>query len=334
MSEKQTYDKVLLVSGLILGLGVAAYGTLTFLGLDEQYKFTTRVTDKPVEPPAGIKKAAAVNQEIGATHDLKPISLGSQEYVAFVAPNLWIKTGGTDPFDIISGPPLHGSIPNKWFLDNGLDDIFIYSDVLSRDPDNDGFTVLEEYEARTLPNDAASHPPLVNKLYVHEIKQFGFYLLFSQADGKDFTFKGMNRSKQDLWKKTVQLNGQFGDATGKPRFELVDVVTKEFKNPSMDIVDKDEEATVKDLKPTKNGQTYTIRKGSKFFIPIVDKKVNLTITAGPDRNTSFEVEEGADFQIPGDTKQTYTLKAIDNTTQTVTIADKKTGEQKTINKKK
>ena len=179
MSEKQNYDKILMVSGIVLGLGVAAYGAWTFMKLDDQYKFTTRVSEKPVEPPSGIKKAETVNQEISASHELKPIVQETQEYVGFVAPNLWIKTGGTEPFDIVSGPPIHGNIPNKWFLDNGLEDIFIYSDVLTRDPDNDGFTVQEEYEAKTHPNDPNSHPPLINKLYVDEIKQFGFYLVLS-----------------------------------------------------------------------------------------------------------------------------------------------------------
>ena len=105
-----------------------------------------------------------------------------------------------EPFDIISGPPIHGNIPNKWFLDNGLENEFVYSDVLTRDPDNDGFTVQEEYAAKTHPNDPNSHPPLVSKLFVDEMKQFGFYLAFTQADGNDFTFKGMNRAKQEIWK--------------------------------------------------------------------------------------------------------------------------------------
>ena len=100
------------------------------------------------------------------------------------------------------------------------------------------------------------------------------------------------------------------------------------------VPETDEEAVVKDLKPTKNGQTYTIRRGTKYVIPIIDKKVNLTITAGPERDTSFEVEEGSDFRIPGDAKQIYTLKTDDNATQTVTIANKTTGEQTTLSKKK
>lgn len=337
MSEKQNYDKILLTGGIILGLGVAAYGTMTLLGLNEQYKFTTRVSDKPIEAPAGIKTASAVNQDISAEHALKPIQLDTQSYVGFVAPNLWIKSGGTEPFDIISGPPIHGNIPNKWFLDNKLDDIFIYSDVLSRDPDNDGFTIQEEYEAKTLPNDPKSHPPLVSKLYLDEIKQFGFYLAFTQVDGNDFTFKGMTRSKQDLWKNTTQVNGQFGtrkNTNDKPRFELVNVAIKEFQNEGLGIVDKAEEATVKDLKPTKNGQTYTIRNGSKYLIPIIDKKATLTIAAGPERDTNVEIEEGGEFRIPGDAEQTYVLKTVDNAAQTVTIANKTTGEQTTLSKKK
>ena len=176
MSEKQNYDKILLASGIVLGLGVAVYGTVTLLGLNDKYKFTTQVSEKAIEPPPGIKKAAEVNQELSASHELKPIAQETQQYVGFVAPNLWIKEGGMEPFDIISGPPIHGNIPNKWFLDNGLENEFVYSDVLTRDPDNDGFTVQEEYEAKTHPNDPNSHPPLVNKLFVDEIKQFGFYM--------------------------------------------------------------------------------------------------------------------------------------------------------------
>ena len=66
MSEKQNYDKILLASGIVLGLGVAVYGTVTLLGLNDKYKFTTQVSEKAIEPPPGIKKAAEVNQELCA----------------------------------------------------------------------------------------------------------------------------------------------------------------------------------------------------------------------------------------------------------------------------
>ncbi len=111
MSEKQNYDKILMVSGIVLGLGVAAYGAWTFMKLDDQYKFTTRVSEKPVEPPSGIKKAETVNQEISASHELKPIVQETQEYVGFVAPNLWIKTGGRNPSTSCPDRPFTGISP-------------------------------------------------------------------------------------------------------------------------------------------------------------------------------------------------------------------------------
>ncbi len=131
MSEKQNYDKILLASGIVLGLGVAAYGTLTLMGLNDKYKFPIQISEKTIEPPPGIRKAAEVGQELSASHELKPIAQETQKYVGFVAPNLWIKEGEMEPFDIISGPPIHGNIPNKWFLDNGLENEFVYSDVLT-----------------------------------------------------------------------------------------------------------------------------------------------------------------------------------------------------------
>ena len=49
MSEKQNYDKILLASGIVLGLGVAVYGTVTLLGLNDKYKFTTQVSEKAID---------------------------------------------------------------------------------------------------------------------------------------------------------------------------------------------------------------------------------------------------------------------------------------------
>ncbi len=344
MSEKQNYDKILLTSGIVLGLGVATWGVITLVGLDKVHKFSTKVTTQEVETPAGIAEAKNLNAVLTEDHTLKPIPLRGegnvllQEYVGFASPSLWIKLGDTEPFDIIAGKPIHGNIPNKWFIDNRLEKEFVYDDVLTRDPDGDGFTVLEEFEAGTHPNDPANHPTLTDKLNITDdgIKQSGFYLVFSQADGDNFSFKAVTRSGQEIWKDTVTPNTEFGVRKGSKdpkRFQLVSVEKKEFKDPKLDMVEEAMVATVKDLKATKNGQTYTVRQGSKHQIAITDRKVIFTITAGSASGETVEVEEGADFLIPGTKTPVYTVKVIDNKSQTATIADKKTGTQKTITKK-
>jgi hypothetical protein len=57
---------------------------------------------------------------------------------------------------------LYPPVPNQWLIDKGLD----YTDmnILDRDPKGKGFTVLEEFQAGTDPNDPKQYPPLFTKL--------------------------------------------------------------------------------------------------------------------------------------------------------------------------
>jgi hypothetical protein len=58
--------------------------------------------------------------------------------------------------------PLYPPVPNDWLISHHLD----YTDmnILDRDPKNKGFTVREEYEAGTDPNNPTEFPPLCGKL--------------------------------------------------------------------------------------------------------------------------------------------------------------------------
>ncbi len=60
-------------------------------------------------------------------------------------------------------------MPDKWEKEMGLNP----NDPLdaNKDLDNDGFTNLEEYQAKTDPRDSKSHPALAKKLYVDSIKR-------------------------------------------------------------------------------------------------------------------------------------------------------------------
>lgn len=71
--------------------------------------------------------------------------------------------------DIMQGDvEIFPGIPNQWLKEHNLD----YTDkkLLERDPDNDGYTILEEFLAGTNPNDPASHPAPWTKLRLVAIK--------------------------------------------------------------------------------------------------------------------------------------------------------------------
>jgi hypothetical protein len=86
-----------------------------------------------------------------------------------------------DPFEPTS-PPLHPPIPNRWFLDHGLENQILDADVLDQDPDKDGFTVLDEYVGNTDPQDPASHPPYLTKLRLKRFIKIPFRLKFEAYD--------------------------------------------------------------------------------------------------------------------------------------------------------
>jgi hypothetical protein len=67
---------------------------------------------------------------------------------------------------------LHPPVPNTWFIENNLDIADL--DILSGDPDGDGFTNLDEYLGHTNPQDKNSHPPYTTKLRLAKFIQQPF----------------------------------------------------------------------------------------------------------------------------------------------------------------
>lgn len=79
--------------------------------------------------------------------------------------------------DIMQGDEeIFPGIPNQWLKDNRLD----YTDkkLLERDPDDDGYTNLEEFRAGTDPNDSNSHPAPWTKLRVVAVKKQNLNITF------------------------------------------------------------------------------------------------------------------------------------------------------------
>ncbi|MEM8953143.1 MAG: Amuc_1099 family pilus-like system protein, partial [Verrucomicrobiota bacterium] len=80
---------------------------------------------------------------------------------------------------------LRPPVDNTWLVENGLD--FLRADVLDLDPEGDGFSNLEEWNAKTSPSDAESTPPILTKLDFVRREQENYVIEFSaKPDAQTF----------------------------------------------------------------------------------------------------------------------------------------------------
>jgi hypothetical protein len=112
---------------------------------------------------------------------------------------------------------IHAPVPNEWLEQFNLP--ITEADVLTQDPDSDGFTNLEEWQHHTNPTDKSSHPAFIAKLKMKSFAQEPFRLVF--ASWVDDTF-ALNTS--DLKEPTQFL--KIGDTIRGTKFKIVKFTEK------------------------------------------------------------------------------------------------------------
>lgn len=165
-------------------------------------------------------------------------------------------------------------IPNRWFLNNGLQLMDPKSPL--QDPDKDGFLNEDEYRAKTDPNNKDSHPPYVTKLFLKKFEKVAFRLVFKAYDGepkktKDYSKFSFQIDTLDRKQPSEFLN--LGQMVPNTKFKLEKFEFKEKKNPSTDEMDDVSELTLVD--------TIT---GDKIIL------VYTKVTDSPDVFANFEYE--------------------------------------------
>ena len=116
---------------------------------------------------------------------------------------------------------VHPPVPNEWLEEFGLP--IADGDVLTQDPDADGFSNLEEWQNHTKPIDQNSHPAFIAKLKMKSFVQEPFRLVF--ASWVDDTF-AINTN--DLKEPTQFL--RLGDSIRGTKFQLLKFTEKHAAN--------------------------------------------------------------------------------------------------------
>ena len=340
----KNYEKAALGGAVAIALGLTYLGWSKFGSVESDFRDDLKgkgnnsaaVRDADLIPKAlGSLKLDRTAERAIASGD-RPVDLfaGIPLFVPSSAPDSTVDLNSKE------SPPVHPPIPNIWWLDNRIDPGF--GDSPARDPDQDGFTNLEEYDAKTDPNNSKSHPPLVAKLKFVRDESLGWVLRPSFGDNGKFPFKyqdtkgGVNQTgAADM----IEPNGMFfAKAPMANRFKLLgSEVRKEINKATK--VEKDVTIVrIEDQRSNKKGMIY------EFPSPLSEDRMNehlkydrtaiLTLEALGQQGKEFKVEEYLTFALPPDgSKKDYLLKSVTPGSITVEYTDA-AGEKKsvTINK--
>ena len=207
-------------------------------------------------------------------------------------------------------------VSNQWLLDNELD--FLKSNVLTQDPDSDGFTTLEEWNAKTSPRDPASHPPFADKLMLLARKQQNYVLEFSaQPDEERFQII-RHPSKQH---KRGTFIMRKGDTSPDKLFRIDNFEKKEAVSKLGIRVDASELT----LTYLPDERTVKLVRRVKELIPTYYGQFKLSIGNGEE----FYVKKGDAFRLPIDPETEY--KLIDITEEKAVISfESEPGKEVTI----
>ena len=192
-------------------------------------------------------------------------------------------------------------LPNDWELQYG----FNPNDGkdATADPDGDGFTNLEEFEAKTDPKDKKSHPDYLGFVSVQgALKQTFLQFYFKQANpmpGNTFrlTFQRLDvKSKYD-----TTLTAKVGEAIKSPdgkfdtgyvakNYSVKDVEVPAYKGSKMM---KKAKVGFVDIERAKDGKKLTLQEG----ISKIPVETQLDIVYEREGGKTFTVFDGAEFAI-------------------------------------
>lgn len=333
----KNYEKAALGGTAAIALGLAYMGWSTFgsfeqdfgAGLKGQGNNNAAVRDADLIPKtlASLKLDRTWNQALDGDRAVD-LFTGIPLFVSSLTPD--------KPIDLLKDAPVHPPIPNVWWIENRLDPGF--ADSPSRDPDQDGFSNLEEFNAKTDPNNAKSVPSLIAKLmYVKDesltwVLRPGYGLNGSFPFNYQDTKGGVNKTgAADM----IAPDGLFfAKPPMKDRFKLLGSEVRKELNKKINIEMDVTIVRIEDQRPNKKGTIYEIPS------PLSDERKNeylkydrtavFSLQALGLNGKEFKVEENTQFALPPDSpKKNYLAKIV--TPESVTIEfTNPAGETKTV----
>ncbi len=302
------YEKVALTGTLLIAVALGYSGLQSKNAVEQDFSDipTGRGNNDPSikdgDKVATAKSSLQIDQKwTKAEVDGRPVDL-------FTGVPLFVnKNNLKQPVDLQNSADVHSPIPNKWWLEYRIDPGF--GDSPQRDEDEDGFSNLEEFEAKTDPTDKRSHPSLIQKLvYVSQesvewvLRPGGFpteaepRVTFEYSDNKG------NENRVGAANPIGKNELFFAEGHAKGRFKYLGFENKIQMNERIQAQVQVAIVKIEDLKPNKKGRVYEIpanfKRGNVRDFSKHDRTATLMLNALGLKDQEFKVEELTDFALP------------------------------------
>lgn len=361
---KKNYEKLILALCALAGAGLAYVGYSKNSAVETDFEFVAKESGKSDTAVDGADKVSTTLASVSKPVMLQQAMIGEKKRPVdnFVGVSLFAKKPAkgekvAKPVDPVLDSPIHPPIPNIWWLENRLDPGF--GDSPFRDEDGDGFTNVEEYEAKTSPVDAKIHPPLINKLKFVKYDSIGYFVWFSSSLGENqyqfkiaelpgaFELAPPARQEQFLAESPLQYNRTkdfiaagsniFENGLCAGRYRLKSVSEKEVLNEATNLKSPNEFALIEDLAPHKRDSFEIPKSPSRKDRPATvryDRSAVLMLDAIGQQGKEFKVLENTTFALPnGESEKNYRLVKVSATSVSVEFKDA-SGNTQTVEIKK
>lgn len=333
----QNYEKAALGGAVAIALGLTYLGWSKFGSVEEEFGAQLKGTGAS---SAAVKNADLIPKAKSSMlidREWKQALAGERPVDLFTGIPLFIASSNQGvAIDPIDGDPIHPPIKNTWWIENRLDPGF--ADSPARDPDQDGFSNKEEYEAHTDPNNPKSVPSLIAKLKYVRDESLKWVLRPTYGDNGSFPFNYFD-SKQGVNKTgaadMIAPGGLFFAKGVMPnRFKLLGSEVRREMNPKTNVEMEITYVRVEDQRPNKKGTVY------EYPAPLSEERMNehakfdrsaiLSLEAVGYAGKEFKVEENTAFSLPPDgPKKDYLAKTV--TPESVVVEyTNAAGEKKTV----
>ncbi len=333
----QNYEKAALGGAAVIALGLAFLGYTKFSAVEQDYSFIPKGSGNNKPEVKDAEKVTHAAESLKAPRTLEQAESGDRPVDLFTSVPLFISRNSPGkPVDPIRDAPIHPPIPNSWWLQYRLDPGF--ADSPQRDADGDGFSNVEEFEAKTDPTDKTKYPSLIAKLKFVREEALVWILRpgFEVEGGFTFNYDDSAKAVNKVGGANVVKPNEtfFAEEPMKGRFKLLGSETRNVKNERTQTETATLFVRVEDQRPNKKGKIYDLpsqfpeaqRPNYRNF----DRTAVLKLDALGQGSTEFKIEENTAFALPANApKKDYLLKSVSDTAIEVEYTDAD-GSKKTV----